>query len=67
MEGGPVGKNTAKIDVHPGSPREQEGDLFGFPNFSFQLSQVGYLYDRGHEGINIKSKVSTFHFANGDP
>lgn len=45
MEGGPVGKNTAKIDVHLGSPREQERGLFGFPNFSFQLSQVGSLQD----------------------
>lgn len=43
MEGGPEGKNTTKIDVHTGSPWEQERVLFGFPNFSFQLSQVGSL------------------------
>lgn len=40
-----MGKNTTKTDVHPGSPRERERGLFGFPNFSFQLSQVGSLQD----------------------
>lgn len=45
MEGGPVGKNTMKIDVHPRSPQEQERGLLGFPNFSSQLSQVGSLQD----------------------
>lgn len=39
-----------------------------FPQFLFPALSgrivTGYFYDRGHEDIIIKSKVSTFHFAN---
>lgn len=57
-----------------GASREPTGmgeGPFRFPQFLFPALSgrivIGFLYDHGHEDIIIKSKVSTFHFANGDP
>ena len=76
MGGSPVGKNITKITfcLRQG-PAEAtgagEGTNSGFPDFSFQLSQVGssqrYLFDHDNDDIVIKSRVISSHFADGDP
>lgn len=70
------GRRSSGKEHHEGRCASQEptgageGPI-GFPQFLFPALSgrivTGYLYGRGHEDINIKSKISTFHFANGDP